>query len=233
MDSTNNLQLIVRAGAGYDTIDWNYCSTKGVYVANCPGKNAHAVSELAMGLILSIDRRIAEGVNMLKSGNWNKGMFSSCRGINGRTIGIIGFGNIGKAVCKAARGMEMNVLVSTRTQVAGLDEQLGFRYVTQDELLANADIVTVHTPATAQTKGMVNEDFLGKMKDDAVFINTSRGNVVNEEALLAKLESCPKFWVGTDVYIGEPTVKATDDFNHPIAAHPRVYGTHHCGASTA
>lgn len=79
---------------------------------------------------------------------------------------------------------------------------------------------------------MVNEEFLSKMKDDAVFINTSRGNVVNEDALLAKLEACPKFWVGTDVFNGEPTVKATDDFNHPIAAHPRVYGTHHCGAST-
>ena len=79
---------------------------------------------------------------------------------------------------------------------------------------------------------MVNEDFLGKMKSDAMLINTSRGNVVNEEALLAKLEACPNFWVGTDVYNGEPTVKATNDFNHPIAAHPRVYGTHHCGAST-
>lgn len=105
--------------------------------------------------------------------------------------------------------------------------------MSQDELLARSDIVSVHTPSTPQTKGMVNAEFLGKMKPNAVFINTSRGNVVDEEALLAKLESCPKFWVGTDVYLGEPTVKATDDFNHPIAAHPRVYGTHHCGASTA
>lgn len=126
----------------------------------------------------------------------------------------------------------MEVLVSTRTVKAGLDEELGFTYVSQDELLARADIVSIHTPSTPQTKGMVNEEFLGKMKDDAVFINTSRGNVVNEDALLAKLEACPKFWVGTDVFNGEPTVKATDDFNHPIAAHPRVYGTHHCGAST-
>ena len=79
---------------------------------------------------------------------------------------------------------------------------------------------------------MVNEEFLSKMKPDAMLINTSRGNVVNEDALLAKLESCPNFWVGTDVYNGEPTVKATNDFNHPIASHARVYGTHHCGAST-
>lgn len=92
--------------------------------------------------------------------------------------------------------------------------------------------MSIHTPSTPATKGMVNADFLGKMKPNSVFINTSRGNVVDEEALLAKLESCPDFWVGTDVYLGEPTVKAVNDFNHPIAAHPRVYGTHHCGAST-
>ena len=113
---------MVRAGAGYDTIDFNYCSTKGIYVANCPGKNANAVSELAMGLILMIDRRMAEGVNMLKSGNWNKGMFANCRGIKGRTIGIIGFGNIGQLVCQASRAFEMEVLVCTRTRKAGLDE---------------------------------------------------------------------------------------------------------------
>ena len=122
VDAATNLQLIVRAGAGYDTIDFNYCSTKGIYVANCPGKNANAVSELAMGLILMIDRRMAEGVNMLKSGNWNKGMFANCRGIKGRTIGIIGFGNIGQLVCQASRAFEMEVLVCTRTRKAGLDE---------------------------------------------------------------------------------------------------------------
>jgi len=115
IDAASNLQLVMRAGAGYDTIDFNYCSTKGIYVTNCPGKNANAVSELTMGLILSIDRRIAEGVTMLKTGNWNKGMFAECRGIKGRTIGLIGFGNIAQRVCRAARAFEMNVLVSTRT----------------------------------------------------------------------------------------------------------------------
>lgn len=104
--------------------------------------------------------------------------------------------------------------------------------MSQDELLATADIVSIHTPATPQTKGMVNAEFLGKMKPDAMLINTSRGAVVVEEALLEKLEACPDFWVGTDVYNGEPTVKACSDFNHAIASHPRVYGTHHCGAST-
>ena len=233
IDATSNLQLVVRAGAGYDTIDFNYCSQKGIYVANCPGKNAHAVAELAIGLILAIDRRTAEGINMLKSGHWNKGMFASCRGIKGRTIGLIGFGNIAKLMCKTARALEMNVLVSTRTRHAGMDEELGFQYAELDELLANSDIVSIHTPKTPQTVGMVNQEFLSKMKDDAMLINTSRGDVVDEEALLAKLEACPNFWVGTDVFKGEPAVKETHDWNHPIASHPRVYGTHHCGASTA
>ena len=92
--------------------------------------------------------------------------------------------------------------------------------------------MSIHTPSTAETKNMVNADFLSKMKDDGVLINTSRGNLVMEDALLAKLNECPNFWFGTDVYVGEPTVKAVNDWMHDIACHPRVYGTHHCGAST-
>lgn len=94
IDSTTTLQLIVRAGAGYDTIDFQHAAAKGIYVANCPGKNANAVAELAIGLILSIDRRMAEGNALLKSGKWNKGMFASCKGVRGRTLGLIGCGNI-------------------------------------------------------------------------------------------------------------------------------------------
>ena len=149
-------------------------------MANCPGKNANAVSELAIGLILAIDRRTAEGIMMLKSGHWNKGMFANCRGIKGRTIGLIGFGNIAKLVCKAALALEMNVLVHTRTRHAGLDEELGFTYADLDQLLTESDIVSVHTPKTPQTVGMVNEEFLAKMKPDGMLINTSRGDVVNE-----------------------------------------------------
>jgi len=107
VDANPALQLIMRAGAGVDTIDVSHCSSKGIYVTNCPGKNANAVSELTMALILSIDRRTAEGNALLKEGKWNKGMFAKCRGIKGRTIGIIGFGNIGQNVCIAAKGVGM------------------------------------------------------------------------------------------------------------------------------
>jgi len=232
IDSNPALQLIVRAGAGYDTIDFVHASKKGIYVANCPGKNANAVAELTVGLMLSIDRRTAEGNALLKEGKWNKGMFASCKGVRGRTIGIIGFGNIGQAVCAAAKALGMEVIVSTRTHKAGLDKQLGFTYASTDDLLAKSDIVSLHTPSTAETKGMVNKEFLGKMKENGVLINTSRANVVDEEALLAKLEACKDFWVGSDVFVGEPSAKVAD-FTHALAQHPRVYGTHHCGASTA
>ena len=120
--------MVVRAGAGYDTIDWIHCSKKGIYVTNCPGKNSHAVAELAMGLILSIDRRIAEGVHLLHEGKWNKGMFTNCTGIKGRTLGLIGFGNIAQLLCERALAFEMNVLVHTRTKKEGLEKKLGFEY---------------------------------------------------------------------------------------------------------
>lgn len=126
----------------------------------------------------------------------------------------------------------MKVLVHTRTKKEGFDKELGFEYASSlDELLASSDIVSVHCPATNDTKGFVNAEFLGKMKSDAVLINTSRGNLVNEEDLHKKLEENPGFWFGTDVYVGEPSGKAAD-FDHKIAKHPRVYGSHHIGAST-
>lgn len=182
-------------------------------------------------MIISIDRRMAEGNELLHQGKWNKGMFANCKGIKGRTLGLIGFGNIAQGVCKAATALEMNVLVHTRTVKAGLDKQMGFTYVSLDELLAQADIVSLHTPSTPETKNLVNKAFLDKMKNDAVLINTARGNCVVDADLLEKLNSCPDFWVGTDVFNGEPTTKE-QEWSSEVSKHPRVYGTHHCGAST-
>jgi len=158
-------------------------------------------------------------------------MFANCKGIKGRTLGLIGFGNIAQGVCKAAIALGLTVLVNTRTQHAGLDEALGFTYVTLDELLAKSDIVSLHTPSTPETKNLVNKTFLGKMKADGVLINTARGNCVVDADLLEKLEQSKDFWYGTDVFNGEPTTKE-QEWTSPISTHPRVYGTHHCGAST-
>jgi len=127
--------------------------------------------------------------------------------------------------------MDMNVLVCTRTKKEGLDQEMGFKYCELDELLANADIVSVHTPATEQTKGMINKAFLDKMKPHGVLINTSRGIVAVDEDILAKLNECSDFWYGSDVFNGEPSGKEAE-WKSDLSTHPRVYGTHHCGAST-
>jgi D-3-phosphoglycerate dehydrogenase len=233
VDADPKLQLVVRAGAGYDTIDVAYCAKQGVYVANCPGKNSHAVAELTLGLILSIDRRIPEGVQLLREQKWNKGMFANCTGIKGRTLGLIGFGNIAQLVMERAKAFEMNVLVHTRTQHPGLEKKLGFQYASSlEDLLKHSDIVSIHTPATAETKNLVNKEFLSHMKKDAVLLNTSRGTCVNEDDLLAHLEANKSFWFGTDVFNGEPAGTKEVAFTHPLAQHPRVYGSHHIGAST-
>ena len=125
----------------------------------------------------------------------------------------------------------MHVLVSTRTQCPGLDKDMGFTYCDLDELLAKSDIVSLHVPNTAQTKGMVNKAFLDKMKPNSVLLNTSRGAVVNDADLLAKLAECPQFWYGSDVFNGEPSAKEAE-WTSELSTHARVYGTHHCGAST-
>ena len=186
-----------------------------------------------MGFILSIDRRIPEGVQLLREQKWNKGMFANCTGIKGRTLGLIGFGAIAQLVLERAKAFELNVLVHTRTQQPGLEKKLGFQYASSlEDLLKRSDIVSIHTPATAETKNMVNKDFLSHMKPDAILLNTSRGTVVNEEHLLAHLEANKNFWFGTDVFNGEPAGTKEVAFTHPVAQHPRVYGSHHIGAST-
>lgn len=232
IDNAANLKLIIRAGAGYDTIDFKYAGSRGIAVANCPGKNSQAVAELTIGLIVSIDRMIPTGVQLLREGKWAKGQFANCRGLKGRTLGLVGFGNISALVCKFAVAMGLEVIALDKHQKPEMQQLVGFTYVdTLEKLLKEADIVSLHVPSNPGTKGMVNKDFLGKMKKDAVLINTSRGNLVNDADLLAHLNANKGFWFGADVLNGEPSGKKAD-FVNAIAQHPQAYVTHHCGAST-
>ena len=228
IDASSALKVIIRAGAGYDTIDVAYASTKGISVANCPGKNATAVAELTMGLIISIDRRLGENYALQKEGKWRKGMFTKCLGLKDRTVGLIGFGNIAQRVAKRALAFEMKVLTFNRSgkTIEGVEAVASI-----DDLLSQSDIVSIHIPNNKDTKGMVNKDFLGKMKPNGVLINTARGAAVVEEDLLEHLNTFESFWFGTDVLNGEPAEKECD-WEHPLGMHERVYGTHHIGAST-
>jgi D-3-phosphoglycerate dehydrogenase len=247
MLDAGHLGLVVRAGAGYNTIDVAAASTRGIYVSNCPGKNAMAVAELTMALILALDRRIPDNVSELRAGKWNKKDLSKADGLYGKTIGLLGIGNIGQEVIRRAAGFGLNVLVWSRrftgedrlltedeARALGLDQALHTVKIaicpTPSALAARSDIVSVHLALSADTKGLVNADVFTAMKPGAFFINTARAEVVDHAALAAAVKE-KGLRVGLDVYPGEPA-SATGDFRDDLVSMPNVYGTHHIGAST-
>jgi D-3-phosphoglycerate dehydrogenase len=225
------LKLVVRAGAGYDTIDVKAASAEGVYVANCPGKNAIAVAELAWGLILACDRRIPDQTAELRAGRWNKKEYSAARGLYGATLGVIGLGPIALAVIERARGFGMPVVAWSRSLTAARAKELGVEAAgSLLKLAARADVVSVHVAATQETKRLIGRDFIAAMKQGATLINTSRGSVVDEEALRWGIEE-RGIRAGLDVYDSEPK-GGTAEFSTELSRHSGVYGTHHVGAST-
>lgn len=229
--SAGGLELIVRAGAGYDTIDVATASGLGVFVANCPGKNACAVAELTVGLLLSLDRSIPDNVMDARAGTWNKAGYAKAAGVKGRTFGVIGTGNIGKEVIKRVKALDMRIIAWSRSLTPEKAADLGVQYAaTPVDVASQADVVSLHCAATPDTKELANEAFFEAMKPGAFFINTTRGSVVNEEAMMAAVDG-KGIRVGLDVFSNEPAAKS-GPFEHPLASHPSVYLTHHIGAST-
>jgi D-3-phosphoglycerate dehydrogenase len=225
------LKLIVRAGAGYNTIDVASASRRGVYVSNCPGKNSVAVAELALALILALDRRIADNVIQLREGRWNKKEFSKARGLLGRTLGLVGTGQIGQEVITRARAFGMRVVAWSRSLTDERAAALGVeRLDSPTDVAREADIVSVHVALKPETRGLIGADFFGAMKEGAYFVNTSRGEVVDQDALRRAMHE-KGVRAGLDVYASEPTSGA-GDFTDDIAREPNLYGTHHIGAST-
>ena len=239
------LKLIVRAGAGVNTIDVKAATAKKIVVANCPGKNAMAVAELALGLMLALDRRIAENVADLRAGKWNKKEYSKARGLHGRTLGLIGFGNIGQEVAVRAAAFGMPVVMWSRrfngqnraltpveAKEMGLDAAGAHVTLapTPGDVASRSDILSLHLALGPETRGMVNADILGRLKPGSMVINTARAEVVDATALRAAVAD-RKLRVGLDVFADEPATPA-GEFADPIAASPGVIGTHHIGAST-
>jgi D-3-phosphoglycerate dehydrogenase len=225
------LKLIVRAGAGYNTIDVAAASRRGVYVSNCPGKNSVAVAELALALILALDRRVADNVIQLREGKWNKKEFSKSRGLLGRTLGLVGTGQIGREVATRARAFGMNVIAWSRSLTDASAAELGVER--RGELLdiaRDSDIVSVHVALNPETRGLIGADFFGAMRDGAYFVNTARGEVVDQDALRGAMRE-KDIRAGLDVFANEPT-SAAGEFVDDIAREPNLYGTHHIGAST-
>lgn len=231
MLEAGDLSLVIRAGAGVNTIDVATASKRGIYVANCPGKNAVAVAELAFGLILSLDRRIPDNVQQLREGRWNKKEFSEARGLAGQTLGLIGVGNIGREMIPRARAFGMRVIAWSRSLTPETAEalQIGYR-ATPLDVASEADIVSVHVALTPETHHLCGRAFFEAMKPGAYFINTARAEVVDEEALLWAVRE-KGIRAGLDVFSTEPAA-AEGAFDNPLVHLPNVYGTHHIGAST-
>jgi D-3-phosphoglycerate dehydrogenase len=225
------LKLIVRAGAGYNTIDVAAASRRGVYVSNCPGKNSVAVAELALALILALDRRVADNVIQLREGKWNKKEFSKARGLLGRTLGLVGTGQIGREVIVRARAFGMPVIAWSRSLTDAAAAELGVeRRENLLDVAREADVVSVHVALKPETRALIGADFFNAMKDGAYFVNTARGEVVDQDALRRALQA-KEIRAGLDVFAAEPASSA-GEFTDDIAREPNLYGTHHIGAST-
>jgi D-3-phosphoglycerate dehydrogenase len=231
LNAGTSLTLVIRAGAGIDTIDVASASGRGIFVSNCPGKNSIAVAELVMGLLLACDRRIPDQVADLRQGKWNKAEYSKARGLYGRRLGIVGLGQIGKEVAIRARAFGMRVLGWSRTLTHEEAERLGIVYAQSPlEIARICDVVTINVAANADTRHLVNAEFLGAMRPGACLINTSRGSVVDEVALRQAVAE-KKIRAGLDVFQNEPA-GGTGEFAAAILQEAGVYGTHHVGAST-
>lgn len=225
------IKLVVRAGAGYNTIDVAAASKRGIYVSNCPGKNSIAVAELAFALILALDRRIADNVIALRQGVWNKKEFSKARGLYGRTLGLIGVGKIGQEMIPRARAFGMPVVAWSRSLTSERAAELGVELMSSPKAVAAlADVVSVHLALKPETRNLINAEFFDAMREGAYFINTARGEVVDQQALINAIRN-RGIRAGLDVYALEPTSGA-GEFQDEIAKEAGLYGTHHIGAST-
>lgn len=230
------LSMVVRAGAGTDNIDKEAASALGIYVSNVPGQNAVAVAELTMALLLAIDRHIASGMADLRSGRWNKGVYSKAEGILGKQLAIVGLGEIGYALAHRARSFGMTVTALRKPdrsdQAQSRIRAAGIRLVdTMEDLIGQADVVSIHVPGAPDTKSMINADFLAMMKDGAILLNTARGDVVDPEALIKAMDD-KGIRAGLDVWPSEPAT-SDGEWSSALSQHPNVVGSHHIGASTA
>ena len=231
IEAGKSLSLIIRAGAGVNTIDLAKASECGIYVTNCPGKNTEAVAELAIGLLIAADRRIPDATADLRAGKWRKKEYGKAAGLKGRTLGILGTGNIGKAVIRRAQALEMNVVAWSRSLTPEKAAELGIGFcATPLDVAKAADAVSLHLAAKPETKGIVDAEFLAAMKDGAILVDTARGEVVDWAALSDAI-AAKKLRVATDVYAGEPA-GGEAPFEQTDLAATFAASTPHVGAST-
>lgn len=220
------LQLIIRGGVGVDNIDVKYAEDNGIKVRNTPAASSQSVAELALGHMFACARFLSIAGHTMREDKWEKKAYGKGIELQGRTLGIIGFGRIGQHLGIMAKAIGMNVIAYDIYHIEGIEEKLGIRYVEMDELLEKSDFISVHAPAI-DGGAIINADTIAKMKDGVCIINTSRGKNLDEDALLAGLESGKIRAAGLDVWATEPSA------NHALYSHPMVSCTPHIGAATS
>jgi D-3-phosphoglycerate dehydrogenase / 2-oxoglutarate reductase len=235
IENAKQLNLIVRAGAEYSTIDVRAASRRGIYVANCPGKNAAAVAELVFGLIVALDRRIPDAVSSLRSGKWERKEYSKAEGLHGKTLGIAGLGAIGREVASRARSFGLNTVAWSRSLTAARAADLGVSYAASiDELAARCQVLTLHLALNERTRQIVSDRILDLLPDRAILINTARADLLDLDAVLTAVEK-DGLRVGLDVFPDEPRATgrfAASTMFRSYASGGLIYGTPHISAAT-
>lgn len=221
----SNLKLIIRGGVGVDHIDVKYAEENGIMVRNTPNASSQSVAECALAHMFACARFISIAGAAMRNDIWDKKAYSKGIELQGKTLGIIGFGRIGAHLGVMAKAIGMNVVATRSSRTSGTDEATGIPYVTLDELLEKSDFISLHAPALPGGP-LVNADTIAKMKDGVCIINTSRGGNVDEKALLEALNSGKVRAAGLDVWAEEPSK------NHDLYSHPMVSCTPHIGAQT-
>jgi glyoxylate reductase len=223
LDLLPGLRLVANFSVGYDRIDLEELTRRGIAVTNTPGVLSAATADLTFALILATRRRVVEGDALVRAGGWKAGWANGivAEELTGSTLGIVGLGRIGEAVARRAQGFDLRVLYTQRTRA---DTELG-EYRELDALLAESDIVSIHTPLTPETRGLIDAPCLALLHDGACFVNTARGEIVDESALIAELVS-GRLRAGLDVFAHEPAVPAE------LLPLPNVVLTPHLGSAT-
>ena len=221
----SSLKLIIRGGVGVDNIDVKYAEENGIMVRNTPNASSQSVAECALAHMFACARFISIAGAAMRNDIWDKKAYSKGIELQGKTLGIIGFGRIGAHLGVMAKAIGMDVVATRSSRTSGTDEATGIPYVTLDELLEKSDFISLHAPALPGGP-LVNADTIAKMKDGVCIINTSRGGNVDEKALLEALNSGKVRAAGLDVWAEEPSK------NHDLYSHPMVSCTPHIGAQT-
>ncbi|MGZ4161762.1 MAG: 2-hydroxyacid dehydrogenase, partial [Neobacillus sp.] len=225
----NNLKVVANLAVGFDNIDVKTASSKGIAICNTPDVLTDTTADLTFALLMATARRIVEAAELIKQGEWKSWspLLLAGHDIHHKTIGIVGMGKIGETVAKRATGFDMNILYHNRTRKPEIEQKLGAVYATFEELVATADFIVCLTPLTAETKNMFTREVFQKMKPSAIFVNASRGPVIDESALFEALVAGEIAGAGLDVFEKEPI-----NANHPLLKLSNVVALPHIGSSS-